>query len=57
MVRKYLSCPWCKCRTAQGAEIKCKPTRDYSDEWSCPMSDAKEDEKGRFYTDVKDTAK
>lgn len=50
--RKYLSCRWCKCRTEQGAENKCRPVQDQSGEYDCPMTYVKTDENGRFYTDI-----
>lgn len=45
---KRFKCPDCGAMKEQTAAKKCRPVRDCTDEYSCPMDNAKTDEEGWF---------
>lgn len=48
MTSNRLKCSWCGARKEQTAETKCRPMRDYTDEYTCPMDNVKTDKAGWF---------
>jgi hypothetical protein len=43
-----IPCPRCGAKNEQTAESKCQPIRDYTDEYTCPMTYVKTDSNGYF---------
>jgi predicted RNA-binding Zn-ribbon protein involved in translation (DUF1610 family) len=48
MEYKRVKCPKCGAMKEQAAEKKCRPVRDYTDEYTCPSENFLVDRRGFF---------